>query len=116
PHLRATRDDAALHHATGDLADPRDREHLAHFGFAGDDLFELRLEHALERVVDVFEHAVDDLVETKLHAFALGYFPGLAVGPHVEADDRGVRHCREVEIRLGDAADTAVHERQANFV
>ena len=104
------------HHAAGDLADARHREHLAHLGLARDDLFELRLEQTDECVVDVVEHVVDDLVEAHLDAFALGHLAGLAVGTNVEADDRRVRDGREVEIGLGDTADPAEHERQPYFV
>ena len=60
--------DAVAHVAAGDLADARHAEDLADLGLAGDDLLELGLEHADERVVDVFEDLVDDLVEAQLHA------------------------------------------------
>ena len=91
-------------------------EDLADLGVAGDDLFELGLEHADERVVDVFEDVVDDLVEPELDAFALGELARVAVGTHVEADHGRVRHDREVDVGFADAADTAVHERQPHLV
>src|SRR4249919_613664 len=56
PDARAARDHAVLHVATGHPADSRDREHLADLGVAGDDFFELGLEHADERLLHVFEH------------------------------------------------------------
>ena len=65
-----------------------------------------------QRVVDVGEHVVDDLVEAHLDAFVLGDLARLAVGPDVEADHGRVRDHREVEVGLGDPADAAVHERQ----
>src|SRR5262245_10527477 len=116
PDLRPTGDDTARDVATGDATDTRHAEHLAHLGVARDDLFELGLEHADERVVDVFEDVVDDLVQTQLDALALGEITCVAVGTNVEADHRRVRDDREVDVGLADAADAAVHERQAHFV
>src|SRR4051794_16975576 len=46
PDLGATGDRPVEDVAAGDLADPRHGKHFPHLGFAGDDLFELRLEHA----------------------------------------------------------------------
>jgi hypothetical protein len=43
-------------------------EDLADLGFAGDLLFELRLEHADDGLLDVLEELVDDLVGTDLDA------------------------------------------------
>ena len=114
PHLRAAGDRAVAHVAARDGADTRDAEDLAHLGLAGDDLFELGLEHAHHGVLDVLEHLVDDLVGAHLDVFGLGERPRLAVGPHVEADDGGARRGRELDVVLGDAADAAMHERRAS--
>ena len=89
-HLRATRDAAAAHVATGDRADPRHPEDLADLGFAGDHFFELGREHADHRPLDVFEQLVDDLVGANFDVLGLGQVAGLAVGADVEADQRGV--------------------------
>ena len=102
--------------APSDSTNTRDAEDLANLCFTGDDLFVLRLEQTDERVVDIFQDVVDDLVEPELHVFALRDLTRLAVRPHVEPDDGRVRHDREVDVGLGDAADAAKHERQANFV
>src|SRR5262249_261225 len=110
PDLRPTGDDTARDVATGDPADARHAEHLAYLGIAGDDLFELGLEHADEGVVDVFEDVVDDLVQTQLDALTLGELACVAVGTDVEADHRRVRNDREVDVGLADAADATVHE------
>ena len=45
-----------------------------------------------------------------------GQLAGLAVGAHVEADDRGVRRRAERDVVLGDAADGAVHEAELDLV
>ena len=46
----------------------------------------------------------------------LGELSGLAVGPDVEADDRGVGRRRELDVVLGDPAHTAVHEADLDLV
>src|SRR5439155_8017364 len=66
PHLRPARDRAVGDVAPRHPTDARDAEHLPHLGLAGDHLFELGLEHSDERVADVFEDVVDDLVEAHL--------------------------------------------------
>ena len=78
------------HVAAGDGADAGHAEDLADLGLAGDDLFELGSEHADHGLLDVLEHLVDDLVGPDLDVLGVGQLAGLAVGPHVEADDRGV--------------------------
>src|SRR6187397_2970286 len=70
--LRAAGDDTRAHAATGDEADARDAEDLAHLGLARDDLFELRCEHADHGALDVLEELVDDLVGADVHALGIG--------------------------------------------
>ena len=82
--------DAVAHVAAGDRADPGHPEDLADLGLAGDDLFELGREHADHGLLDVLEQLVDDLVGPDLDVLGVGQLAGLAVGAHVEADDRGV--------------------------
>ena len=102
-----------MHVAAGDGADAGHPEDLADLGLAGDHLFELGGEHADHGVLDVLEELVDDLVGADLDVLGLGQLPGLAVGAHVEADDRGVGRGGQLDVVLGDAADAAVHERRA---
>ena len=104
------------HVATGDGADARHTEDLADLGFAGDHFFELGGEHADHGPLDVLEQLVDDLVGTDLDVLGLGHLAGLAIGTHVEADERGVGGRRQADVVLGDAADGAVHERQLHLV
>ncbi len=104
------------HVAAGDGADPGHAEDLADLGLAGDDLLELGGEHADHGLLDVLEHLVDDLVGADLDVFGVGQLAGLAVGAHVEADDRGVGRGGERDVVLGDAADGAVHERELHLV
>ena len=108
-------DHTRAHVAAGDGADARHPEDLADLGLAGDDLFVLGGEHADHRLLDVLEQLVDDLVGADLDVLGVGQLARLAVGPHVEADDRGVRGGGQRDVGLGDAADAAVHERQLDL-
>src|ERR687895_2685798 len=99
---------AGHHEATGNRADPGGLEDLADLGAAQLDLLELRLEHALERLLDLLDGLVDHRVVADLHALAVGELGGLALGPHVEAEHDGVGRRGQVDVALGDATDTAV--------
>ena len=114
--LRAPGDDPVEHVAPGDAPDPGDLEDLAHLGVAGDDLFDIGLQQAEHGVLDVLEHLVDDLVGPDLDALGLGQVAGLAVGPDVEADDRGAGGRGQLDVVLGDAADGPVHEDDLHLV
>src|SRR3954468_16862121 len=83
-HLRVPADEPVRDHATGDRADPRRAECLAHLGLA-DRL--LRLdggEHADERLLDVLRQLVDDVVRAYLDTLALRHRSGLGVRADVE--------------------------------
>ena len=80
------------------------------------DLLELRLEHALERRLDLLDRLVDDRVVADLDALAVGDLGVLALGPDVEADDDGVGGHREVDVVLRDRTDTAVDDPQVDLV
>ena len=70
----------------------------------------------MQRLADVVEHLVDDLVQAHVDLLGLRERPGLTVRTDVEADDGRVGDRREVDVRLGDPADGAVHERQPHLV
>src|SRR5690606_23958597 len=55
---RALRDVAARHRP-----DPRDLEELAHLGHTEQDFLLLRREHAFQRVLNILDRLVDDVVE-----------------------------------------------------
>ena len=59
---------------------------------------------------------VDDLVGANLDLLGIGEIAGLAVGPHAVADDRGVGGRRQLDVVLGDPADTSVHEADLDLV
>ena len=59
---------------------------------------------------------VDDLVRANLDLLSIGEIAGLAVGPHAVADDRGVGGRRQLDVVLGDPADTSMHEADLDLV
>src|SRR4030081_2163049 len=71
--------------ATGDGADLRGLEDLADLRLAELDLFELRLEHALQRGFDLVDRLVDHRVVPDVDTLAVGPLGRLALSPHVEA-------------------------------
>src|SRR5690606_27946871 len=116
PRLGVPGDGSGAHDDTCDVSELGGTEYLADFGDTRLDFFVLRLEHALERVLDVFESVVDDRVEPDIHAFPHRTVAGLRIGAHVEADDDGVVDRGEVDVALGDSTHTAVDDAQLHGV
>src|SRR5205823_6210159 len=87
--LRATAHVAVGDVATGDRADARGAEGLAHLDGADGLLDLLGLEQALHRGAQLLEHAIDDRVAADLDALAVGRHVGVADRADVEADDHG---------------------------
>src|SRR5437764_3666037 len=114
-NLRATPDDAARDHAAGDVAEPRCAEDRAHLGLAERLLGLDRLEHADERLLDVLGQLVDDAVGADLNTLALRERARLGAWANVEADDQRVRRAREVDVVLGDPADTLEDDVHAHL-
>jgi hypothetical protein len=79
-------------------------------------LFVLRLEHALQRGLDLVDRLVDDRVVPHVDAFALGQLAYPLGGLDVEADDHGVVDRGQVDVVLGDRTDTAVDDAQLDLV
>src|SRR6478752_9070843 len=115
-HLGVATDHTTDDHAAGDVADLRRAEDRADLRLAEGRLLVLRLEHALERCLDLLDGLVDDRVVPDLHAFLLRHLGRLALGPDVEADDDGVGGGRQVDVGLGDRTDTAVDDADADLV
>src|ERR671910_2392710 len=116
PSLGVSRDRSRPHDDTGDVAELRGTEHLADLGDARLDLFELGLQHALQRVLDVVDRVVDDRVEAHVDALTGSALARLHVGTHVEPDDDRVVDRREVDVALGDGTHTAVEDAQLHAV
>src|SRR3954453_21565578 len=116
PGLRVADDRAGADDATGNVADLARPEHLADLRSAELDLFELRLEHALERALHVLDGGVDDGVVADVYLLAVGQLARLALGPDVEADDDRVGGLGQVDVVFGDRTDTAPDEADADPV
>src|SRR5688500_5475496 len=104
------------HERTGDRAEPGGLEDLADLGPAELDLLELRLEQALECLLDLLDGLVDHRVVADLHALAGGELGGLALGPDVEPEHDGIGRRGQVDIALSDATDTAVDHPELDLL
>jgi hypothetical protein len=71
---------------------------------------ERRLEQAGHRLLHLVGDVVDDRVQADVDLRALGDVGGVAIGPHVEADDDRVRRRREQHVGLVDGADAGVDD------
>src|SRR3954451_741215 len=116
PGLGVAHDRAGADDAAGDVADLARPEHLADLRSAELDLFELRLEHALERALDVLDRGVDDRVVADVDLLAVGQLARLALRPDVEADDDRVGGLGQVDVVLCDRADTTPDDPDADLV
>src|SRR3984957_16412928 len=83
-------DSAGANDRTGHVADLWHPEDLAHLGGTELHLFELGLEHALERGFDLVDRLVDDRVVPDVDALALRQLARPAGRPDVEADDHRI--------------------------
>src|SRR5580700_3075036 len=115
PRLVTAVDRAAAHDAAGHVADPGHPEDLPDLRRAELDLLELGLEHALERGLDLLDRLVDDRVVADIHALALGQLARPAGRPDVEADDHRIRGDGQVDVVLGDRADTPADDPQGDL-
>src|SRR5215211_7307917 len=99
----------------GDHADPRHPERLADLGGAGLALLVLGGEQALEGLLDVLHHLVDDRVQADVDALAAGQVAGGRGRPHREADDDGPGHRGQGDVVLGDGAGRLVEHAQPDL-
>ena len=85
-------------------------------GRADPHFLERRVEQAGHRLLHLVDDVVDDRVQADVDLLALGDVGGVAVGPHVEADDDGVRRRRQQHVRLVDRADAAVDDADLDLL
>ena len=85
--LRSANDFTVTDVATCDSADSAALESFTHFRRTENDLFELGIEHALDRLFDVLDCVVNDVVESDVDFLLRGELFCVVVGAHVEADD-----------------------------
>ena len=97
-------------------ADLRHLEHVAHVDGRNDLFLLLRREHPFERLVDVVDGVVDDVVRPDVDLFLLCQTARVQVRADTEADDDGIRRRGQDDIRFGDRADAAVDDVQLHFL
>ena len=113
----AVADNLALgDHAAGDGTHRGGLEQGADFGRTGVAFLVNRLEHALERSLDLFDGLVDDRVVTNIHALLGGHLRRLAFCTGVEGNDDGVGSRCERDVGLGHSAHTTVDDVELDFV
>src|SRR5690554_367224 len=115
-HAGTALDQALGDPAAGDLADLGDVEDLEDLGVADEGLAALRLQQPRHRRLHVIHEVVDDVVVADLDAIATGEVLRLLVGADVEADDDGVRCCRQGDVGFSDAADAAHQDLGRDFL
>src|SRR5690606_36029361 len=109
-------DGALDDHAASDSAELRRTEHVTHFRGAQDVLANIAAEHTGERLLDVFDDVVDDVVVAHIEAFGLDDLARTGVSTDVEAEQHGIRSQRQVGIGLGDTTDAATDHTHLHFV
>src|SRR5688500_18446509 len=92
----------------GDVAEAADLEDLAHDCLTVRNVTVDRLQHALQRLLDVLDQVVDDAVLPDLDVLLLSKLFGAGIRLRVEADDNALGSNREHDVRLGDVAGGGV--------
>src|SRR4051794_29688142 len=116
PGLGVPPDLAGPDDAAGDVAELARPEHLPDLRAAQLDLFELRLEHALQGRLDLLDRLVDDRVLPDVDTLAVGHLADLLRRTYVEPDDDRVRGHREVDVVHRDRADATVDDLQLDLL
>src|SRR5262245_204312 len=116
PDLRATLDFALGHAAARDFAHFRDGKHFEDFGVAEEGFAQGRREQTRHGLLHLVNEIVDHGVIPDLNALALGHFPRLRVGAHVEAEHHRARGCGERHVGLSNAAHARVIDAGLDLV
>ena len=98
------------------MPDAGGAEDLADLGRAERLLDLLGREHALHRVAQLLDRAVDHRVVADLDALALGHRARVADRPHVEGEDHRVGGGGEHHVGLGHRADRAADHVDRDLV
>ena len=89
---------------------------VPHLGDAQAHFLEGWLEQPRHRLAHLVGDVVDDGMLADVDALALGDVLRVAIGPHVEADDDGVRRRREQHVGLVDRADARVNDSNLDLL
>ena len=108
-------DHAIGHAATGNRSHLRDAESFEHLGAALVSFFDRRFEQAGHGALDLVLQFVNDRVQADVDFFLLGQFLRLALRPHVEADDDGVRRRGQQHVGFGDRAHARIAAASAEL-
>src|SRR5690606_35916722 len=104
------------HHATGHRAKLRRAEHVTYLGDTQDIFPHITAEHTGERLLDVLDDVVNDVVVAHVEAFGLDDLARPCVSTHVEAEQYRIGGERQVGIGLGDATDAATDHTHLHLV
>src|SRR6266508_2372155 len=115
PGPRAPGDLAGGDVRAGDHPDPRHAAELPDRGGAELALLVLGGQQALQRLLDVLDHLVDDRVQADVHALAGGQVAGGRGRPDREADDDRAGRGGEGDVVLGDGAGGLVQDAQPHL-
>src|SRR5690554_4258265 len=102
--------------APGNLAELGRTEYFPNLGDTDDLLADLRRQHPRQRLLDVIQQSVDHAVVADFDAFGFRQLAAADVGAHIEADHHGTGGQRQVDIRLGETADTGGDHIDRHFV
>src|SRR5437773_1392644 len=109
-------DDAAVgDDAPGNVAALGEREDLAHFGGADDDLPDQRVQQAGHRFLHFVDEFVNDRVEFDLDSFTLGQIGHAVVHAGVESENDGFHGRGQEHIGFGYGTDGAVDDVQSDL-
>src|SRR5438270_3069478 len=109
-------DDAVCDLASGDRADFRNAEGLAHLRPALVSFLDSRLEETAHSALDLVLQLVNDRVQADVYLFLLRQFLRFAFRTHVEANDDGIRRRGQQHVRLSNRAHAGVQHFEADFI
>ena len=91
-------------------------EGITHFGFADQNIFVLRRNHAFDGFFDILDRFVNDAVEANVYAAALCHNLGFAVRTDVESDDDCFGRLRKHDVRFRNGTSRRMNDRNFDFV
>ena len=115
-HAAAALDDPLGNHTAGHLANLGDAEHLADFGITDEIFLRVGAEKAAHGRLHLVDQFIDDRMIADFHAVALRQVTRLRNGPHIEADNKGVRGNGKRDVGFADRADTCRQDADLHLV
>src|SRR5208337_3889971 len=103
-HFGIALDDAVSDVTAGHSTHFRNTESVAHLGASEVGLFDDRLEQSGHGALDFILKLVNDRVQADVHLFLLRQFLRLALRPHIESDNHGVRRGGQEDVGFSNCA------------